>query len=157
MGFLIHHRVVSTFKRVEFVSSRLSYVVLRGHWCNIILNVHAPSEENSVYSKDNFYEELEQVFDHFPTYHMKTVLGEFNVKVERENIFKPTIGNESLHQGSNDNGVRTVNFTISKNPVVKSMMFLHIHKYTWTSPDGKTRKEIDHILTDRRLHSSVLD
>ena len=88
MGFLIHHRVVSTFKRVEFVSSRLSYVVLRGHWCNIIvLNVCAPSEENSVYSKDNFYEELEQVFDHFPTYHMKIVLGEFNVKVERERTF----------------------------------------------------------------------
>jgi len=119
--------------------------------------VHAPSEEKSVYSKDSFYEELEQVFDHFPMYHMKILLGVFNAKVERENIFKPTIGNESLHQDSNDNGVRTVNFTTSKNPVVKSTMFPHIHKYTWTSPDGKTRKQIDHILIDRRWHSSVLD
>jgi len=30
-------------------------------------------------------------------------------------------------------------------------------KYTWTSPDGKTQNQIDHILTDRRRHSSVLD
>jgi hypothetical protein len=31
-----------------------------------------------------------------------------------ENIFKQTIGNESLHQDSNDNDVRTVNFATSK-------------------------------------------
>jgi len=79
--------------------------------------------------------------------------------VGRENIFKPTIGNESLHQDSNDNGVRIVNFATSKNLVVKSTMFPHrnIHKYTWTSPDGQTHNQIDHVLIDRRWHSSILD
>jgi hypothetical protein len=47
------------------------------------------------------------VFDKFPKYHMKSLLGDFNAKVGREDIFKPTIGNESLHEISNDNGVRT--------------------------------------------------
>ena len=41
---------------------------------------------------------------------MKILLGDFNGKVGRENIFKLTIGNEILHQDSNDNGVRIVNF-----------------------------------------------
>ena len=41
----------------------------------------------------------------------------------QKNIFKPTIGNESLHQDSNNNGVRIVNFAASKNLVVKSTMF----------------------------------
>jgi hypothetical protein len=68
------------------------------------------SEEKSNELKDSFYEELEQVFDHFPKYHMKILLGDFNAKVGRENIFKPTIGKESLHQDSNDNGVRIVKF-----------------------------------------------
>jgi hypothetical protein len=36
---------------------------------------------------------------------MKILLGVFNAKVGREDIFKPTIGNESLHEISNDNGV----------------------------------------------------
>ena len=63
----MHHRIVSAVKRVEFVSDRMSYIVLRGRWCNIIvLNVHAPSEEKGDDSKDSFYEELEQGFYHFP-------------------------------------------------------------------------------------------
>ena len=85
--------------------------------------MHAPSEDKSDDSKDSFYEELEQVFDHFPMYHMKTQLGDFNAKVGRKNIFKLTIGNKSLHQDSNDNGVRIVNFATSKNIVVKTTMF----------------------------------
>jgi len=90
---------------------------------------------------------------------MKILLGDFNAKVGREIIFKPTIGQESLHQDSNDNGVRLVNLATLKNLVVKSTMFPHrnIHKYTWTSPDGKTHNQIDHVLIDRRWHSSVLD
>jgi hypothetical protein len=74
---------------------------------------------------------------------MKILLGDFNVKVGRENIFKLTIGKESLHEISNDNGVRVVNFATSENLVVKSTMFLYhrIHKYTWTSPEGKTQPD----------------
>jgi hypothetical protein len=38
-------------------------------------------------------------------------------------------------------------------------MFPHrnIHKYNWTSPDGKTHNQIHHILAERRRHSNVLD
>ena len=46
---------------------------------------------------------------------MKILLGNFNAKGLRENIFKPAVGNESLHQDSNDNGVRIVNFATLKN------------------------------------------
>jgi hypothetical protein len=66
--------------------------------------------------KDSFYEELERVFDKFPKYHMKILLGDFSAKVGRKDIFKPSIGNESLHEISNDNGVRLVNLATSKNP-----------------------------------------
>jgi hypothetical protein len=34
---------------------------------------------------------------------------------------------------------------------------LNIHKYTWTSLDGRTHNHIDHILVDRRRHSNALD
>jgi hypothetical protein len=57
--------------------------------------VHAPSEKKSDDSKDGFCNELEQVSDHFPKYRVKIMLGDLNAKEGRENIFKPTIGNNS--------------------------------------------------------------
>jgi exonuclease III len=159
-GFFIHNRIISAVKRVEFVSDRMSYIILRGRWCDIILlNVHAPTEDKCDDTKDSFYEELKEVFNRFLKYHMKILLGDFNAKVGREHTFKLTIGNGSLHETSNDNGVRVVNFATSKNLVVNSTMFPHckIHKYTWTSPDGKTHNQIDHVLVDRRQQSSILD
>jgi hypothetical protein len=47
-------------------------------------------------------------------YHMKSLLGNCNAKVGRENIFNPTIGNESIHQNSNANVVRIVSFATKK-------------------------------------------
>jgi hypothetical protein len=50
--FFVYQRIVSAIKRVEFVSDRMSYMVLRGRWCNIIiLNVHVPKEEKNDDSK----------------------------------------------------------------------------------------------------------
>ena len=108
----------------------------------------------------NFFIQYFPMFWHsIHTPHMKIIFGDFNAKVWRENIFKLTIGNKSLHQDNNDYGVRIVNFATSKNLVFKSAMFPQrdIRKYTWTSPDGKTHNQIDHILIDRRWHSSILD
>jgi hypothetical protein len=130
----------------------MSYIILRGRWCHIIvLNVHDPTEDKIDEVKDSFYKELERVFDKFPKYHMKFLLGNFNIKVGKEDIFKPTIGNESLHEISNDNGVRVVNFATFKNLRVRSTMIpcRNIHKHTWMSPVGKTHNHIDHILVDR--------
>jgi hypothetical protein len=82
---------------------------------------------------------------------MRNPLEEFDFKVGREYIFKPTIGNESLYEISNDDGIRLVNFATYKNLRVKSTMFpdRSIHKYTWTAPDGKAHNQIDHILVHR--------
>jgi hypothetical protein len=85
---------MSAVKRVEFVTDGMSYIILRGRWCHIIaLNVHAPTEDNTDDVKDCFCEELECVCDKFPKYHMKILLGDLIVKVGREDIFKPIIGN----------------------------------------------------------------
>jgi hypothetical protein len=82
------------------------YKILRDRCCNIIvLNVHAPTEYKNDDVKDSFYEELERVFDNFSKYHMKILLGDLNVKVVREEIFKLTIGKKRLHEINNDNGV----------------------------------------------------
>jgi hypothetical protein len=52
--------------------------------------VHAPTEDKNDDMKDRFYEELEHVFvfNKFLKYHMEILLGDFNAKVVREDIFK---------------------------------------------------------------------
>jgi hypothetical protein len=40
-GFFVHKRLISAVKRIEFVSERMSYIILRGGWClTIVMNVH---------------------------------------------------------------------------------------------------------------------
>jgi hypothetical protein len=86
-GLFVHKRIISAVKRVQCVSDRMSYIILRGRWCQVIvLNVHAPTEDKTGDVKDSFYDLLECVFDTFPKYHMKILLGDFNAKVGNENI-----------------------------------------------------------------------
>jgi hypothetical protein len=70
-GFFVHNRIILAVQRVQFISNRMSYRILIGHWCDIIvLHAHFPTEDKIDNIKDSFYEELECVFDKFPKYHM---------------------------------------------------------------------------------------
>jgi hypothetical protein len=120
-----NHTIISAVQRVEIASDRISYITLRGRWCDIVLNVHVPTEDKIDDMKDSSYEELESVFDKFPKYNMNILLGDFNAIVGWEGIFTPTIGNETLKEISNENGVRIVNFATSKNLIVKNVQCPH--------------------------------
>jgi hypothetical protein len=115
-------RIISAVKRIQFVCDSMPSIILRGPWCDIInLNIHFPTGTKIDYVKDSFYEELEHVFDKFPKNHIQILIGDFNVEASRENIFKLTIGNKSLHETSNDDaGYRA----LWKNVVIASRNFL---------------------------------
>jgi hypothetical protein len=76
--------------------------------------VHAPSEEKSDNLKDSFTGFRTCIFNNYPKYHMKILLGGFNAKMGRHDILKLIIWNTSLDQDNNDNAVRIVNFTTYK-------------------------------------------
>jgi hypothetical protein len=63
---LLHKRIISAVKRVEFVSDSMLYIIIMSRWCYIIvLNIHARTEDK-INVKDSFYEELECVFHKVP-------------------------------------------------------------------------------------------
>ena len=100
-GFFIYQSTVLAIKRVEIVSDRMSHIVMRGCRWDLVMIVHAPTANINYDSKENIYEEFEQVFDHFPTYHMQIFLGCCKAKYGREDRFKPTAGNRHtvwIHQ-----------------------------------------------------------
>jgi hypothetical protein len=73
----------------------------------------APTEDK-INDRNDSIEELECVFDKFPKDYMELCLGDFNAKIGREGIFKPTIGNENLHKISDDDGIRLENCHFEK-------------------------------------------
>jgi exonuclease III len=65
-GFFVPKRIVSAVRIREFISDRMSCIILRGRWCNIVVsNMHAPREDKGDDVKDGFYEELGRVLISF--------------------------------------------------------------------------------------------
>jgi len=64
--FFVHHRILSAVTRAEFVSVRMTYIVLRACCCIIIvLNVHAASEEKVMTQKTVFMRNKSRFFTTF--------------------------------------------------------------------------------------------
>jgi hypothetical protein len=103
-----------------------------------------PVEDKSDDTNNNFYEKLEYVFDQFPNYHMKILLGEFNAKAGQEDIFNQ-LGTRVYMKLVM---IKREEYYPKKS--IKSTIFPphKIQTYTWTSPDGKTHNQTDYILTD---------
>lgn len=78
-----------------------------------------------------------------------------NSKIGRGNVFRPTIGKESLHIVSNDNGTRFISFAMFRDIIISSTDFQRkdIYKQTWLSPDATAKNQIDHLTIDK-LHRS---
>jgi len=86
------------------------------------------------------------------------MFGDFNAKVGKDSIYKPTIGNESLHSETNNNRIKMIQFAISNGLNVRST-FPHkdIYKETQYSADGRTANQIDHVLISNRFSSAITD
>ena len=71
---------------------------------------------------------------------MLILMGDFNVKMGKENSLGSVVGKYSLHETSSENGVRLGQFAMRNNLVIKSTCFPHkkIHLTTWKSPDAGT-------------------
>jgi len=99
-----------------------------------------------------FYDDLDRVLDNIPRESIKIVVGDFNAQVGRENIFKPIVGKESLHQESNNNGMRLISLCTDKGLVISSTQFQRkdIYKHTWIAPGGQYKSQIDHVVIEKK-------
>ncbi|XP_075157981.1 uncharacterized protein LOC142231248 [Haematobia irritans] len=69
------------------------------------------------------------------------------------------LGREGLGPTRNDNGERLIDFCTRHNLFIGGTSFIHkdIHKYTWESPDCRTRNHIDHVLVSKLFAGSLED
>jgi hypothetical protein len=88
---------------------------------------------------------LEQIYNQTPKNDIKIILGDFNVKIGKEQLFETIIG------------LRAVYFTAGKNMSISSTFFPHetIHKKTQISPDGKIKNQTDHVMIALRHATDI--
>jgi hypothetical protein len=129
----------------------------RSIFFNKTMCVHAPTEEKEGKQKDDFYEDLERIYRKAPRHDITIVMEDFNAKVGREPSLVPNVGKYSLHEETNNNGWRMIDFSITKKMAINSMVFQHkrIHKETWRSPDECTSNQIEHLIDSRHATDSL--
>lgn len=118
-GFMVFGRARNAVIGLDPINERL---------CTLI-NVYALTEDKDNEEKELFYGKLVEVYDGAPKRDIKMFLGDFNAKVGREVYYRPTIGKYSLHDTSNDNGTRLIDFAVSRNIVSSIKTFTRQHGY----------------------------
>nr|KAG5687076.1 hypothetical protein BaRGS_017094 [Batillaria attramentaria] len=109
--------------------------------------------------KENFYEQLQAVLDKAPRRDLKILMGDLNAKVGTDNTDRELIMGKHGTGTQNENGELFTEFCTTNDLVIGGTIFPHktIHKTTWTSPDGRTVNQIDHITIGRKWRRSLLD
>jgi hypothetical protein len=106
-----------------------------------VIQCYSPTNDANDDDKDAFYSQLQSVLHWTPKHDMVAVMGDLNAKVGSENIGREAcIGTRRIGQ-MNENGERFRDFCEMNGLVVCNTIFAHknIHKYTWISPDKKTK------------------
>ena len=148
VGFIVSNRIKCNVINFEAINERLCKIRIKGKFFNYsIINIHAPTEDKEDNDKDSFYELLNKVYDSCPKHDVKMVIGDANAQVGKEQEFCPTIGRNSIHETTNNNGERLIDFAASRNQIIGSTMFNHkkIHLATWSSPGKTYFNQIDRL------------
>jgi exonuclease III len=125
-GFTVHKSMVPRIKEFRPISEKIVVMRIKSRQIDLILIcVHAPTETSEVHVKDAFYEDLDTTYERLPGNVIKILLGDLNAKCGKEEHFLPIIESESVHDTSNDNGLRVISFAASKDMIISSRLGSH--------------------------------
>ena len=107
-----------------------------------VLVCYAPTEDVNAKVKDAFYDQLQTAVESVHAHDMLLILGDLNAKVGSDNTGREHVMGKHGIGTINDNGERLADFCEENNLLIGGILFQHkhIHKTTWTSPDGTTKK-----------------
>lgn len=131
------------------ISPRLLYARLvhrRGHLSVIV--AYAPTENSDDVTKDTFYDQLADTIHSVPPHDELLVLGDMNANPgPRRSGFEDVVGPFGL-DSVNDNSDRLLSLCSSVGLSATGTWFQRrdIHRLSWISNDGTTKKELDHVL-----------
>ena len=126
-----------------------------------VVQIYAPTNDAMNEEKDEFYNQLQDIVSSCNRNDMFVVMGGLNAKVGNNNTNREEVmgkfGIGVIYM--NDNGERLCDFCSANGFIITGTIFPHknIHKLTWRSPDGRTVHQIDHVLVNGNMRTSILD
>uniref|UniRef100_A0A8R1I4U7 Reverse transcriptase domain-containing protein n=1 Tax=Caenorhabditis japonica TaxID=281687 RepID=A0A8R1I4U7_CAEJA len=153
LAFWIHKDWLDSLVETKRESDRISTASFDFHGSHLhVINVYAPTSAANETQSDKFYKDLKKVYTRLSKWDSSIIIcGDFNAVVGCSSDDLPFVGGHGTGQRS-DNGDRLVNFAFSSRVSILNTIYPKRpnRKWTWISPNGKTKNEIDFILTNRR-------
>ena len=148
--------IAKSVLQYEAISERLMIVRIKAAPVNVLLiQEYAPCEDEDDIEKERFYESLDQtIAEHKKGRECLIVMGDFNGKVgnSKEDIVGPFgVGIR------NENGEHVVDFCRRHRLFITNTWYQQRKsaQHTWTSPDGRTKNQIDFIMIDNRFRNGI--
>ena len=117
--------------------------------------MYAPTTNVEEAEVEQFYEDLQDLLELTPKKDVLCIIGDWNVKVGSQEM--PEVTGKFGLGVQNETRQRLTEFC-QENPLVTANTLSQQHKrrlYTWTSPDGQHRNQIDYILCSQRWKNSI--
>lgn len=166
VGFLVHRSCISLIEGYQPVSDRLAVLTLKGKFSKLVLiQCYLPTSSHDNAEVEELYDSIQTIIDNTPKRDHLFIMGDFNCKLgQLHTTFPSAIGKFTL-KTANSRGETLGQFCVKNNLQVTNTIFQKKDKmlFTWTSPDGKTRNQIDFIISRRPstrlriLNSSALN
>ena len=120
-----------------------------------VIQVYAPASNTEETEVEQFYEDLQDLLELTPKKDVLFIIGDWNAKVGSQET--PGVTGKFSLGVQNKSGQRLIEFCQENALVIANTLFQQ-HKrrlYTWTSPDGQHRNQIDYILCSQRWRCSI--
>ena len=120
-----------------------------------LIQVYAPTSNAEEAEVEQFYEDLQDLVELTPQKDVLLTIGDWNAKVGSQET--PGVTGKFGLGMRNEAGQRLIEFCQENALVIANTLFQQRKRrlYTWTSPDGQHRNQIDYILCRQRWRSSI--
>ena len=156
VAIMVNKRVKNAVLECNLKNDRMISVHFQAKPFSItVIQVYAPTSNAEEAEVEEFYEDLQDLLELTPKKDILFIIGDWNAKVGSQET--PGVTGKFGLGMQNEAGQRLIEFC-QENELVIANTFFQQHKrrlYTWTSPDGQHRNQIDYILCSQRWRSSI--
>ena len=152
VGFIVHKSLVNNVVKIESVSTRVAYLILRisSRYSLKVIQVYAPTSAHPDDEVETMYEDISKAM-HGSKTHFTVVMGDFNAKLGKRDGDELQVGQFRVGH-RNRRGHQLASFMEKEGLYMMNSFFRkrEHRKWTWQSPDGATRNEIDFIMSTKK-------